>query len=111
MSCGTVLSEIEIELIILLVKSQLVDTCQKLVVVVLSLASADDLSDSRNQTVDCRYRLAVLVHLHVKCLDLLRIVRHKYRTLVDLLCQIAFMLRLKIRAPGYLVLKLVVVLL
>ena len=111
MTGGTIFTKIQIEIVILRFQSQLIHTCFKLVVVILSLASSDDLSDSRHQTVHSCNCLSILVEFHVECLDLLRIICNKYRSLVNLLCQIALMLCLKITSPEYLVIKFVIVLL
>ena len=99
MSCRTVLAQIKVELVVLFLESQLVDSCKELIVVVLSLASTDDLADARNETVNGCNRLSILVQFHVERLDLLRIIGYEYRTLVDLLGQVALMLGLQITAP------------
>ena len=84
---------------------------QQRVVVVLTLAAADDLADAGHQAVHSRDGLAVGVELHVERLDLLRIVRDEDRALEDLLGEIALMLGLQVAAPEDLVVELVVVLL
>ena len=111
MSRRTIFSQIQIELVILLVQIHLCHSCAKFFEVVLSLASADDLADSWNQAVHGGYRLAVLVHLHVECLNLLRIIGYEYRSLKFLLGQVSLMLGLQIASPEYLVIELIVVLL
>ena len=107
---GTVFTEIQIEAILLFVKSQLVHTCCQLIVVILSLASANDLADTRNQTVHSCYGLSILIGFHVERLDLLRIVGYKYRAFEYLLGQITFMLGLQIASPGYFIIKFIVIL-
>ena len=104
-------AQIQIELVILFFQAELLHTGCQLLIVILTLASADDLSNSRYQAVHSCNRLSILVELHVECLDLLRIIGNKYRTLEDLLGQITLMLSLQIAAPGYLIVKLVIVLL
>ena len=99
MSCGTVFSQIQIESVILLFESQLFHTPGELLIVILSLASADDLSDARYKAVYCGNGLPIVVLLHVERLDLLRIIRNEYRALVDLFCQITLMLCLEITSP------------
>ena len=111
MSRGTVFSEIHIIAVILLAHAQLTDPCRQLVKIILSLASADDLADARYEAVHCRYGLSILIHLHIEGFDLIRIVRHEHRALVNLLRQITLMLGLQVTAPRYLVFKLIVVLL
>ncbi len=53
--------------------------------IILSLASTDDLTDSRHQTVHSCNGLVIVVQLHVECFNLLRIIRHEYRPFEDLL--------------------------
>ena len=108
---GTISAKIQIELIILFLQIQFLHPGKQLIIVVLPLASADDLADPRHQTVNCRYGPAVFILLHVERLDLLRIVRHEYRTLIYFLRQIPFMLGLQIRAPGNLVFEILIILL
>ena len=57
----TIFSEVQIESVIFLSKSQLFHTAKQFLVVVLTLASADDLSDARNQTVHSGNGLAILI--------------------------------------------------
>ena len=109
MSGGTVFTKIQIEFIILSVKTKLFHAGYQLIVIVLTLAAADDLSDARNETVHGSDRLVVLVHLHVERLDLLRIVGNEYRTFKFLFCQVTLMFGLQIAAPAYLIFKLIVV--
>ena len=98
-----------IELIILGFESEFIHTGFQFLVVVLSLASSDDLSDSRNKAVHSCNGLAVVIQFHVECFDLLRIICNEYRFLKDLLCQIALMLCLKVASPEYFVVEFVVV--
>ena len=109
MACGTIFTKIKIEVIILFLKSQLVHTFLKFLNVILSLASTDDLTDSRHQTVHSCNSLVILIHLHVECFDLLRIVCYKYRFLKDFFCQITLMLCLQIASPEYFVIKFIIV--
>src|SRR5699024_6136317 len=111
MAGGTIFAQIQIELVIFGSKSQLVHTGFQFAVIVFSLASADDLSDSRNQAVHGSDRLIVVVLLHIEGFDLLRIVSDEYRFLENLLGEIALMLCLKITAPEHLVVEFVIVLL
>jgi len=109
MTCGTIFTEIHIELIVFCFQSQLIHTCFQLIVIILSLASTNDLTDSRYQTVHGSNCLAILVLFHVECLDLLRIICHKYRFLEDFFCQITLMLCLKVASPEYFVIEFVIV--
>ena len=111
MAGRTVFTKIHVELIILCLHTQFFHTRCQLLIVVFSLASSDDLTDTRYQTVYCCHSLIVIIHLHIECFDILRIICYKYRTLKSLLCQITLMLCLKIHAPGYLVIEFVIVLL
>ena len=109
MTGRTVFTKIQIEIVIFRFKSKLVHTCFQFTVVILSLASSDDLSDSRYKTVHSCYSLTIFVEFHIEGLDLFRIISNKYRSLVDLLCQITLVLCLKITAPEYLVIKFIVI--
>ena len=111
MAGRAVLAQVEIELIVLLLQTALVHSLQQRVVVVLTLAAADDLADAGHQAVHSRDGLAVGVELHVERLDLLRIIGDEDRALEDLLGEIALMLGLQVAAPEDLVVELVVVLL
>ena len=92
-------------------KAKLIHPCHQLIQIVLPLAAADDFSDAGNKTVNCGNRLVVRVHLHIEGLDFLWIIGYEYRLFEHLFSQIALMLCLKVAAPGYLVVKLVIVLL
>ena len=105
----TIFSEVQIESVIFLSKSQLFHTAKQFLVVVLTLTSADDLSDARNQTVHSGNGLVVIVQLHVERFDLLRIIGNENRSLEDLLGQITLMLGLQIASPVYFVIEFVVV--
>ena len=109
MSCRTVFSQIQIEVIIFCFQSEFFHSFQKLVVVILTLASTDDLTDTRNQTVHSSYCLAIFVEFHVEGFDLLRIIRYEYRTFEDFFCQITLMLCLQVCTPEYFIIKLVIV--
>lgn len=61
MSCGTVFAEVHIKAIVLLIKTKLLNPCKKLIVIVLSLAAADDLTNARYETVHSRHGPAVLI--------------------------------------------------
>ena len=99
MSCRTVFSQIQIEAVVLFLESQLSHTGQEFVMIILPLASADDLADSRHKTVYGCHSLPVVVLLHIECLDLLRIICHKYRTFIDLFGEVPLMLCLKVASP------------
>ena len=104
-----VFAQVEIELIVLLLQAAFMHTLHERVIVVLTLAAADDLTDAGHEAVHGRDGLAVGVQLHVECLDLLRIIRDEDRALEDLLGQIALVLGLQIAAPKDLVVELVIV--
>ena len=110
MTGGTVFTKIQVKAVIFFLKSQLIHSCNQLVIVIFTLASADNLANSRNQTVYSSNGLAVWVHLHVECLDLLWIISNEYWFLEDLFGQVTLMLSLQVAAPGYLVVELVIVL-
>ena len=110
MARRAVLAKIEIERIVLGLETQLVHAREQLVIVVLTLAAADDLADAGNEAVHRRDGLAVGVQLHIEGLDLLRVVGDEHRALEDLLGKIPLVLGLQIAAPIDLVVKAVVVL-
>ena len=110
MSRGTILAQIQIELVIFFLQPKFIDTCKQLLVIIFTLASTNDLADSRNKTIHCCNGLSILIQFHVECLDFLRIICHEHRTFVDFLCQIALMLCLQITAPGYFVIEFIIVL-
>ena len=111
MACRAVTAQIQIELIIFLVQSQLFHTLLQDLQVVLTLAAADDLADTGYEAVHSCYGLAVFVQLHIERLDLLRIIGYEYRSLEFFLRQVSLMLGLQITSPEYLVIKFIVVLL
>ena len=111
MACRAVTAQIQIELIIFLVQSQLFHTLLQDLQIVLTLAAADDLADTGYEAVHSCYGLAVFVQLHIERLDLLRIIGYEYRSLEFFLRQVSLMLGLQIASPEYLVIEFVVVLL
>ena len=111
MARGTVSAQIQVKSIVLFVKAHLPDALQQPVIVILPLASADNLTDAGHQTVHRRDRPAVVVQLHIECFYFFRIICDKYRPFVHHLGQIALVLCLQIRSPGYFILKLIIVLL
>ena len=111
MTCGAVAAQIQIELIIFLIQSQLFHTLLQDLQIVFTLAAANDLADTGYQAVHSSHSLAILVQLHVECLNLLRIIGYEYRSLKFLLGQVSLMLGLQIASPEYLVIELIVVLL
>ena len=72
----------------------------------LSLRSSDDFSDFREKHICSADCLAVLILLHVECLDVLRIVSKDYRLLEMLLHQVSLMFALQVHAPFYRVFEL-----
>ena len=110
MAGGSIFSKVCVEAVFFNFHSQFLHTSQQLVVVIFSLAAADNLPDSRNQTIHCCYCLVILIHLHIKGLNLFWIICNKYRSFIDFLCKISLMLCLKICSPGNLIFKIVIVL-
>ena len=108
MACRTVTAQIQIELIIFLIQSQLFHTLLQDLQIVFTLAAANDLADTGYQAVHSSHSLAILVQLHVECLNLLRIIGYEYRSLKFLLGQVSLMLGLQIASPEYLVIEFVV---
>ena len=105
MEYSAVSSEVEVPVVSVLVKSELVDPVKQHVVALLSLASADDLADSRYQHVHRRYSLAVVVEPHVEGLAVLRVVDDEHRLLEDLFSEVTLVLCLKLESPLYRILE------
>ena len=99
MSDCAVFAKVKIELILLEIHIEFLHTADELVIVLLTLRTADDLSDTRNKAVHSRNSLSVRIELHVESLDFLRIICDEDRSLKDLLCQVALVLSLKVDAP------------
>ena len=111
MTCGTIFTQIKIEVIVFFLQPKLFHTSFQLTIVILSLASTDNLTNSRNQAVHSCNGLAILVCFHIECFNFLWIVCNKNRFLKNLFCQITLMLCLQITSPGYFIIKLVIILL
>ena len=111
MADGTVFPQVQIELVLFFFHTQFIHALFQFGQVFFSLAAADDLTDTGNQTVHGGNRFPVFIELHVEGLDFLGIICHKYRTLEFLLCQETLMLGLQIAAPVYFILEFVVMLL
>ena len=105
------LAEVQIPVVAGLVQTQLVHTGHELVVVLLTLAAADQLADAGHQHIGCSHGLAVGVLLHVEALDLLRVVGDEDGLLEHHLGQVALVLGLDVHAPLHGELELLVVLL
>ena len=106
MEYAAVFAEIEVPVVRALVESHLVDPVEQHFVALLSLASADDLADSRHQHVHRGDRFAVIVEPHVEGLAVLRIVDDEHRLLEDLFCQVTLVLCLQLEAPLYRIFEL-----
>ena len=74
----------------------LLDAANQLVVVLLTLGTADNLADSREKHIHGTHGLPVIVKLHIESLDFLGIPRKDYRTLEMLFNQEALMLALEV---------------
>ena len=109
MSCRSIFSQIQIESVIFFLQSQLIHACEQFFVVVLSLTSADDLTDTRHKTVHSSNGFSIFVQFHVERFDLLWIICYKYRTFEDFLSQVTLMLCLQITSPGYLIFKFIII--
>ncbi len=108
---GAVLAQIQIESVVLGLHAQLLDTGLQNVVVVLTLAAADDLADAGHQAVHGCHGLAVGVQLHIEGLDFLGVVCDEDGLLEDHLGEVPLVLGLQVGAPVDGVLELVIVLL
>ena len=104
-----VFAQIQIEVVVFFLHAALFDAGQELLVVVFTLAAADDLADAGHEAVAGCHGLSVGVQLHVEGLDLLRIVGHEDGALEDLFGQKTLVFGLQVAAPEYLVGEAVVV--
>ena len=110
MPCGSVLTKIKVKIIIFFFKTKLIHSCKKCIIIIFSLTAADYLAYPRYETIHCGNCLAVFVELHIKGLDLLRIIRYKHRPLEFFFRKESLMFRLKITSPAYLILEFIIML-
>ena len=96
---SAVFAQIQIKIIILRIHTGLLHALQQKLHILLTLASANDLTDARNKAVHSGDGFAVFIQLHIECLDLLRIICYENRTFKNLFGQITFMFCLQIAAP------------
>ena len=80
---------------------EFLDAAEKLVIVGFALGTTYDLADLREKDVHGADSLAVLVLLHIECLDVARIVGEDDGTLEVLFYKIALVLALQVDAPFY----------
>ena len=66
MSGRAIFAQIQVKSILFFLHSQLPHPGQKLVVIVFPLAAADNLTDSRHQTVYCSHSLSVIILFHIE---------------------------------------------
>ena len=105
------LAQVQVPVVVGLVHAQLVHAGHQLVVVLFTLAAADQLADAGHQHICGCHGLAVRVLLHVEALDLLRVVGDEHRLFEHHLGQVALVLGLDVHAPLHRELELLVVLL
>ncbi len=105
------LAQVEIPVVAGFVQAQLVHTGDQLVVILFTLAAADQLADAGHQHIGRGHGLAVGVLLHVEALDLFRVVGDEDGLLEHHLGQVALVLGLDVHAPLHRELELLVVLL
>ena len=79
------------EIIVLFIQTTFCHSLLQNLKLVLSLAAADDFSDTWHEAVHCCYGLSVWVKLHVESLDFLWIIGYKYRTFEYFFCEVTFM--------------------
>ena len=111
MTGGAVLAQVQVEVVVLGIHTQLFDAGLQNLVVVLTLAAAGDLANTGHQAVHSGNGLAVGVQLHVEGLDVLGVVGDEDGLLKDDFGQIPLVLGLQVAAPADGVLELVVVIL
>lgn len=110
MRTTSVLACIEIPPHILHWNIHLINTLHKFFVTFFTNTSADYFANLREKHVSTLNRLSVFILLHIKCLDILRIVNHDDRLLEMFLHEITLMFTGKIATPGNRELKLPAVL-
>ena len=103
---GTEPSGIDIPLEVLPAHAKFVDTGLKLLEGSLTLGTADNLSDLREEHIHSADSLAILILLHVESLDILREIDEDNRLAEMFLHKIALMLALEVGTPMYRVLEL-----
>ena len=94
MFCTAILAQIQIPPIIFLFQLEVLHPLLEDLQALLTLASADDLSDAGYQQVHSGDRFAIVIQAHIERLDLLRVIGHKYRLSKDLFCEVFFVLGL-----------------
>ena len=80
---------------------QFLDTGKQLIVIGFTFRTSDNLANLREQNIHGTYSLAVLVLLHIECLDFLRIVGQDYRTLEVFFHQVTFVFSEAKSTPQY----------
>ena len=111
MTGRAVFPQVHVEAVVFFTHTQFFNTGLQNVVVILTLAAADDLADTGNQAVHSGNGFAVGIQLHVESLNFLGIVGDENGTLENLFRQETLMLGLQVAAPVDRVLKLCVMLL
>jgi len=91
--------QLQIPPVIIRIEARLLDPFVKGIMVILTLAPSYDLADLGHQDIHCPNCLFILVHLHIKGLDLFWIVYQYYGAFEDLFTEITLMFRLQIDTP------------
>ena len=79
---------------------QFLDATHQFFVAFFTFRTTDNFANLREENVHSTNRLAIFVHLHVECLDFLRVVRQNHRLLKVFLNEEAFMLARKGQHPN-----------
>ncbi len=99
------LSQIPVPPVVLFFHAKLLYPLIQTVQALFPLASADDLPDAGHQKIRRRNGPVVIIHAHIKRLDIPGIVLYKYRLVEDLLRQVPLMFGLQVNPPFHRVTK------
>ena len=98
-TAAAVAAQVEIPPVVFLAQTELLHALGEQVEPLLTLAAADDLADARHEAVRRGDGLAVVIHAHIKRLDVLRVIRDEHGLVEHLLGQVALVLGLQVDAP------------
>ena len=106
MRLGAVHPQLTVPPVCIDVEALLLDHCVKLAQILLSCTSTDELTDSWNEHIESLHSLAVVIGLHVECLEVLREVIDANWALEHLLCKVSLVLTAHIDTPEGLLFEL-----
>ena len=106
MGDGAVFTQVAVPPVVGLVQVHLIQAGVEHVKAFLALGAADDLANAGRQHVHRGNGFAVVIHTHIKCLDVFRVIHDHHRSADVFLGEPAFVLALQIHAPLHGELKL-----